>query len=85
MAVRKILLYLEEMGVKCHEFEFDTIKYEDLFHYPPLKEIRYSVCKSVMKAVVLEVSMAFHHEMFFITDEKYLIKTNSNKEYLVRI
>ena len=39
VVVRKTLTYLEEIGLKCHEFELETItiKYEDILHYPPLK------------------------------------------------
>ena len=37
VAVKKMLLYLEELGLKCHEFELSTVKYESLYHYPALK------------------------------------------------
>lgn len=53
VAVKKILLYLEELGVKCLEYELESVKYEDIFFYPQLKEIRYLVCKSVFKEIVL--------------------------------
>jgi hypothetical protein len=52
VATKKILLYLEELGLKCYEYEFENIKYEITFFYPALKEIRYSVCKSIFKEIV---------------------------------
>ena len=51
VAVKKILLYLEELGLKCHEFDLHNIKYEDLYHYPQMKEIRFTVCKPIMTKI----------------------------------
>ena len=83
VAVNKILCYLEELGLKCHDVEFETIKYEEFFHYPAIKELRFSVCKSIMKELMREFSMSLHHELICITSDKYLVKVNDNKEYVV--
>lgn len=33
---------------------------ENTFSYPPLKEIRFSVCKSIFKEIVTEFSKSIH-------------------------
>jgi hypothetical protein len=53
VTVKKILLYLEELGLKCLEYELESVKYEDIYSYPQLKEIRYLVCKSIFKEVTM--------------------------------
>ncbi len=63
VVVKKVLLLLEEMGLKCHEYEIENIKHEITFFYPPLKEIRYSVCKKIFKYIITEFSKGLYHEV----------------------
>jgi hypothetical protein len=60
VVAKKTLLYLEELGLKCYSYEIEQQKLETTFYYPPLKEIRYRVCKSIFREVALEFSKSIH-------------------------
>lgn len=83
-AVKNILLYLEELGLKCLDYELETVKYEDIFLYPQLKEIRYIVCKSIFKEVITQFSKSIHHEIEEAQESKYIIKEDNKYFKLVK-
>jgi len=84
VAVKNILLYLEELGLKCLDYELETVKYEDIFLYPQLKEIRYIVCKSIFKEVIMQFSKSIHHEIEEAKGDKYIIKEDNKYFKLVK-
>ena len=45
--------------------------------------MRYTVCKSIMKAIVNEISLSFHYELTQIDDYSFLVITSSAKKYKI--
>jgi len=61
VVVSKIIEYLEELGSKCHNYELEKNKIEDLFDFPALKEVRFLVCKSVFTKIVSQLSKSLSY------------------------
>jgi hypothetical protein len=52
VVVRKAIDYLDELGDKCEQYQWEALKIENLFNFPALKEVRFLVCKAVVTKLI---------------------------------
>jgi len=60
VVVSKIIEYLEELGSKCHNYELEKNKIEDLFDFPALKEVDFWFANLFSLKSSVNFQKAFH-------------------------